>query len=277
MRIGCGRSSGVIGAIVGGRSMRVAVAAIIAGATVWGCARPGLPPGGPPDTTPPEVISALPSAGSLLVEPMTAIEIRFSEEMERRSVEKVFSVTPDVDLKNLRWHGAALEARPATGFSDSTTYIVRIGENAKDFHGVAMGIPFDFAFSTGPVIDDAWIGGRVILMGEAVSDATVWACRHVPEPDSTGAYSRCGYEARTTEGGEFLIAHVRPSDEPYTMLAFIDMDFDGLYVPGEETGGIFESGALVSASGDSIGELDLPLDPLLTEEEPPRDAAEETE
>ncbi len=270
------RSTRVTGAIMRDRSIRVGVA-IIAAAALWGCARAGLPLGGPADTTPPEVVSSLPSAGSLLVQLSAVIEVDFSEEMERRSVEKAFSVTPDLEFRNLRWHGTTLEARPAAGFSDSTTYIVRVGEAAKDFHGVAMGAPFEFAFSTGEVIDDAWIGGRVILMGETVSGATIWACRHVPQPDSSGAYSRCGYEALTAEGGEFLIAHVRPSDEPYSILAFIDMDLDGLYVPGEETGGIFESGVLVSASGDSIGDLDLPLELPLVEEEPPHDATEGTE
>ncbi len=249
--------------------------AIIAGATIWGCARSDLPPGGPPDTTPPEVISSQPLAGALLVEPSAAIEIRFSEEMDRRSVEKAFSVTPDIEFRNLRWHGTALEARPATGFSDVTTYIVRVTESATDFHGVAMGVPFEFAFSTGEAIDDAWIGGRVILTGEGVSGVTVWACRDIPQPDSSGAYSRCEYEALTSDGGAFLIAHVKPSEEPYSMLAFIDTDLDGLYVPGEETGGIFESGALVSASGDSVGDLDLPLELPLTDEEHPHDATGE--
>jgi hypothetical protein len=210
-----------------------------------------------------------------MVEPLAAIEIRFSEEMDRRSAERAFSVTPNVEFRNLRWHATALEARPAVGFSDSTTYIVRVTESAADFHNVAMGIPFEFAFSTGEVIDDAWIGGHVVLTGEGVSGATVWACRHVPQPDSSGAYSRCGYEALTNDDGAFLVAHVRPRNEPYSMLAFIDADLDGLYRPGEETGGIFESGALVSASGDSIGDLDLPLELPLTDEEHSHDATGE--
>ena len=257
-----------------GRLAQVTVA-IIAGAAIWGCARSGLPPGGPPDTTPPEVMSSRPLSGALMVESSAAIEIRFSEEMDRRSVEKAFSVVPDIEFRNFRWHGTTIEVRPASDFSNSTTYIVRVTESAADFHGVAMGVPFEFAFSTGETIDNAWIGGRVILTGEGASGVTVWACRHIPQPDSSGAYSRCEYEALTTDDGTFLIAHVKPVDEPYSMVAFIDTDLDGLYVPEEETGGIFKSGALVSASGDSIGDLDLPLELPLTDKTHPHDATGE--
>ena len=144
---------------------------------ISGCARVGAPTGGPADSTPPVVVLTEPENAATGVGRDTGIRIEFSEEMNRRSVERGFSIEPDIELKNLRWDDAVLVATPDAELPDSTTFVVGIAESAEDYHGVAMETPLVLMFSTGGTLDTGVISGAVTMVGERVPGATVWACR----------------------------------------------------------------------------------------------------
>ena len=95
------------------RSLAHMPALALALALISGCARVGPPTGGPADSTPPEVVTTVPEDGVTGVGRDTEIRIEFSEEMNRVSVERSFSIAPDVKLRNPRWDGTAFVARPA--------------------------------------------------------------------------------------------------------------------------------------------------------------------
>ncbi len=123
-----------------------AAAVVVLGACMSaGCARPGPPGGGPLDSTPPAVVRTTPADGATDVPPETPIEIEFSEEMGRDSVERALSMTPNVGLDVPRWRGTTLTTRVLTGgLPDSTTFVVTIGPAALDYHSVALGTPRSF-------------------------------------------------------------------------------------------------------------------------------------
>lgn len=224
-----------------------------------GCARVAPPGGGPEDETPATVISTSPADGAVEVARDTEITIELSEEMTRSSAERAFSIAPSPGTVRFRWSGPAVTAGFDSPLPDSTTFVVTLSPGALDYHGVATTDPFRFAFSTGRVLDAAVIAGTVRSGGEAAADAVVWACARSARTDSLGRIGPCEYSSRTGDDGSFLIVHVRAAEDPYTLVAFLDEDGDGLYDVKTEPGAIAEAAALVAAPDDSVGGLSLSL------------------
>lgn len=238
-------------------AIALAAAAVLAA----GCARPGLPGGGPPDETPPHVVRTAPADGATLVPPATPIEVEFSEEMNRTTVERALAVFPPTALGRMRWRGPALLATPAAELPDSTTFVVTVGAGAQDDHGVPMAAAASFAFSTGPVVDDCVVAGDVGKDGAPVAGATVWLLAAPAAADSTGRLAPSGRAALSGADGGFRFARVRASRAPYSLVAFLDADRDGHYDPSRETGAAVDGAALVAAPGDSAVGISIALGP----------------
>jgi hypothetical protein len=226
-----------------------------------GCARPGPPPGGPADSTPPEVARTTPADGGVLVDRSVVIEIEFSEEMDRQSVERAFSLTPEVALASLRWKGKALRAEPEEALPDSTTFVAAVGDAARDYHGVAIAAPYSFAFSTGSAVDAGVLAGVVTVLGEPIGGAVVWACEGDVNTDSLGVVAPCAYAATSADDGGFTLSNVRASALAYSLVAFVDRNGDGRWETGSETGWIVPTAARVEAPGDSVGGLAIEMRP----------------
>ncbi len=239
-------------------SVFLALGALIA---LSGCAKTGSPPGGPVDEDPPWVVSTDPVDGAVDVPVDSGMFVLFSEEMDRASVERAIDITPETTLKTAGWRGPRLEIRTAEDLSDSTTYVVRLGDGIRDYHSVAADTAVMFAFSTGSAIDDCAVTGTVTTDGEPAVGATVWACAASPQPDSLGVVSRCGASAITASGGYFAIGYLNPVRSPYSLVAFLDSDADGAYSPREEAGTIVFDAATFAAPGDTVRGLDLALEP----------------
>ena len=249
------------------RSVPRMLALALALALISGCARVGPPTGGPADSTPPEIVTTVPENGATGTERDTEIRIEFSEEMNRVSVERGFSIAPDVKLKNLRWDGTALLGRPVAELPDSTTFVVELTESAEDYHGVALEEPFVLMFSTGATLDTGVISGAVTMLGEGVSGATVWACRRSVTTEG-GVVRSCRYATLTAADGTFRIAGVAASERPYVLLAFVDADEDDVYSVHEETGRIADAGALIDAPGTTAAGIQIELADSLEEGTP---------
>ncbi|MBD3368494.1 MAG: hypothetical protein GF405_10040 [Candidatus Eisenbacteria bacterium] len=252
-------------------TLRILAAAALPAAAlvcVSGCAKTGMPGGGPRDTEPPTVVSTAPADGEAGTSRESVISVAFSEEMDRTSVERALSVDPDVALGRFDWEGPRLTAQPETLLPDSTTIVVSIGEGARDYHGVALSEPFSFAFSTGPSVAAGTITGVVTLGGSVTPDATVWACPGPVAADSAGLVSPCEYQAVTGPDGNFAFRNVRTYDSRYSLVAFLDADGDGAFDSGRETGWIASYRVLIDAPGDSTGGIVLELVPPPSEGSP---------
>lgn len=239
------------------RVISSAVAVALCG--LVGCARPGPPPGGPPDTTPPEVERTLPADGETLVDRDTVIEVEFSEEMDRSSVERAFSLAPELKLKNLRWRGRVLLVEPEGALPDSTTFVATVGKEAKDYHGVTIARERSFAFATGDAVAAGTLAGTVTVLAEPVGGALVWACEGDVKTDSLGVVAPCGYATTTSDDGGFVLANVRSSPTAYSLVAFVDRNGDGRYETGTETGWVVPLTARIEAPGDSVGGLSIEI------------------
>ena len=60
------------------------------------CAVPVPPTGGPPDTTPPTLLTTIPENGQVQFSGME-LEFLFDEAIDMRSFTRAFSITPDVN------------------------------------------------------------------------------------------------------------------------------------------------------------------------------------
>lgn len=113
------------------------------------------------DTTPPQVIDWSPTESIVPVE--TIIMVTFSEEMNKTSVEKAFSIIPNAD-GSFSWEGNTMKFIPDY-LAYNTEYNVSIKSNAKDSmgscldgngNGIAEGSPnddFSWQFTTTDLFD----------------------------------------------------------------------------------------------------------------------------
>ncbi len=139
------------------------------------CAGQMYPTGGPPDTTPPKILSATPAPGTLHFNGNSFL-LEFSEYVDKRSVEESIFLSPPLGKLEYDWSGTQVEIRFPDTLKSNTTYIMTVGTDVRDTKekGNRMEESFALPFSTGDHIDSAIISGTV----------------YDPEPDGimVGAY-----------------------------------------------------------------------------------------
>jgi len=226
-----------------------------------GCAKIGPPGGGPVDSVPPTVLSTYPADGDVSVPRDAALELAFSEEMDRDSVERALGLLPPVPLAEFDWSGRRLTVTPDETLPDSSTIVLQLAGTARDRHGVSIAGPASFAFSTGAVVDLGVIAGTVTSAGSPVSGATVWACQPPVAPDSLGVIRSCGYTGSTDEAGAFRLNNVAAAPAAYSIVAFVDVDTDGRYDTATEDGALLPSAANVATATDSVAGIGVSILP----------------
>jgi len=130
-------------------------------AFLFGCANQLPPSGGEDDTTPPKILKIYP-AGNTLNFKGNSISIDFSEYVDRRSLKDAIFISPKPsgELK-YNWSGTSVEIEFPGELQKNTTYTFIIGKGLKDIHNNFITAPIQFAFSTGPVIDNGKISGKI--------------------------------------------------------------------------------------------------------------------
>ena len=141
-------------------------------ALLLGCAKVGLPTGGPVDKEPPRILSHYPESDALEVARDTEVEIVFSEPMNREQTEATLFTSPAGPLQ-LSWHGSRL--RIAMPLAEERTYVLTVGTGARDLRGNALTKSFTLAFATGSQLDQGLVRGRVYQEHQPMAGAHVWA------------------------------------------------------------------------------------------------------
>ncbi len=129
------------------------------------------------DLTPPTVVGTDPVAGATEVVATSAIEIRFSEPMNRTSVEASFSYTDGASTwrtsdGDRTWSNAsdALTFQPAQALAYGTRYTVTVGTLARDEAGNSLNAGTDeaWAFTTASQLDTTvpWIQSTSPIAGQ---------------------------------------------------------------------------------------------------------------
>ena len=196
------------------------------------CARQMPPPGGPLDKTPPRVIDTVPADDSVRVGLDTPIRIRFSEAMDRRSVERALFISPQgAEEFDYKWRGDVLEVRLSDGLQADRTYLVTVGQESADEWRNRMRASYSFGFATGDRLNRGELNGRVLKSKEERGQVFVWAydLSVVAAPDP--GRDRPTYVTQPDETGHFVLPRLGSGN--YRIFAFGDQNNDRAYSSGD--------------------------------------------
>ncbi len=196
---------------------------------ICGCADPRPPTGGPRDETPPSIVSTEPPHESTEVSP-DAIRLNFSEYVNEASFARALSIVPTPRGRlRFKWRKRSVTIRLPEQLRDSTTYVVTLSDEFRDWRGVRLKRPLSFAFATGPVIDQGHLRGRVVdhVKGLPVAGLSVLAY-----PANAPKSAEPAYQTQTDTEGQFAFSHVRESD--FFVIGLRDMNRNLRADPGEQ-------------------------------------------
>ena len=212
---------------------RLATVALLAGALVGGCAKPGFPPGGPIDTVPPRVLLSSPADSSVRVALDAGIDFLFSEPMEHPSVRDGFKIFPPTGTPSYHWSGKHLRVSWESRLSPSTTYQAFLSAGARDAHGVSLGHPLTIHFSTGDSLDPGRITG--VLRAKTLPTKGVPMLAY---PDSLGlspdfANVDPSYATETDTAAAYAFVGL-PLGRGFTIHTVYDVDPHGSFDPATD-------------------------------------------
>ncbi len=198
------------------------------------CATPVAPSGGPPDTTPPALVSSLPAAGATRVTAQEVV-LTFSERLDPASAARAVRITPEPETPpRVTVRGRDLVVRLDSLRADATT-VVTVTTDLKDARQVALRAPVTVAFASGDRLDAATLAGivRAPATGAAAAGLAVWAyaltdsASALPDPGA----ARPDYRTETTADGSFRFDYLRPG--LYAVAAVRDANRNGRADAGE--------------------------------------------
>jgi uncharacterized protein (DUF2141 family) len=232
------------------------------------CAKEGMPPGGPEDTTPPEVISVSPEANSTGVDLNSMIEITFSERMSNKPTEESIFISPfPKKLFDYKWRGEKLILSFSEPLQENKTYVVTIGTGAQDLRRNHLSESYTSAFSTGPALDHGSISGEVWLIKEdrfqTEPGISIWAYlsgSEYSEPISDTILINLqkdipDYVTQSDTGGKYIFRNL--SVGKYRLFAVDDLNRDQVWDPDKEAIGVSTRDVELASSKGFSNQVDF--------------------
>lgn len=183
---------------------------------VTACAVIEDPPGGPPDWTPPVLLSVVPDSGASVPDFDGAVRFQFDEVINESSgggLDKMIEFSPRSEDLRVSWKRSAIEVKPKDGWMPGVVYQVALLPGVSDLRNNRMEAGGRVVFTTGAEIPDTRLEGTVLDWedGRVGQRALVEA---ILLPDSLV------YVGQADSVGEFSLAQL-PRGE-YLVLASID-------------------------------------------------------
>ncbi len=143
------------------------------------------PPGGPPDTTPPAIVSTRPDSGATVPGWHDAAVIQFSEVIDERSggsLDKLITLSPVPEKLAVDWKRTAIAVRPKEGWREGVVYQLTLLPGIQDLRNNRLTKGRTIVFSTGGEIPATRIAGTVLdwEQGRIVPRALIEAV-HLPD------------------------------------------------------------------------------------------------
>lgn len=175
---------------------------------IYSCAAVSSPGGGPLDETPPDFISAIPEAGSLRFEG-GKITLKFSEYIDKKSLKNSIKISPRLNTPiELIYDDDEISLNFPENLLKDQTYVVTINRNLKDERGVALEQSIQVAYSTGAIIDEGEISGRIY--GKEAYAVHLWKLEKGFE-DSL-FFTEPLYVSEADDEGNFKFKYLGPGD-----------------------------------------------------------------
>jgi hypothetical protein len=214
-----------------------------------GCARPMTPPGGPPDRLAPVVEWTFPGADTVGVDSESEIRIRFSESMDRRSVERAIFVSPAFSREpKLKWRGRELEIEAPEPLREDRTYLVTIGSESADESRNRMRSSYSFAFATGMKLSQGEIRGSIRQEGSVQSYVWAYDLQEGTSPDPS--IDPPDYVTQPGQDGRFHIPRIGIGR--YRVFGFVDKNRDQLFTTNTDALAVPAGDLSVSSNEDLV-------------------------
>ena len=215
-----------------------------------GCAQIGAPTGGPRDTIPPVLVSAIPK---LLTTNFTGnkITLIFDEYINLKDVQKDVLVSPfpktfpiiDYKLKTVT-------VKLKDTLLDNTTYAIDFGNAITDNNEGNPYKDFTYVFSTGKTIDSLKLTGTVLIAETGKADSTLIVLLYRNASDSTVEKRKPNYIARLNAKGKFTFTNL--SEGIYKIYALKDGDGSKTYNSKFESFAFLDTDITIPTNQDSI-------------------------
>ena len=141
---------------------------------VAACATVEPPTGGPPDTIPPQLLSAFPDSGSVGLTGVDRLILEFSEKVQPVAAERILKFYPDLEVRRSKWKGRRrltvelLDTLPA-----DTVIVVELTAGYTDMHRVKSPVTRTIVLATSDSLPTGQIRALVTLDNEPVDGAVI--------------------------------------------------------------------------------------------------------
>lgn len=224
---------------------------------LFGCANPQPPSGGPPDTTPPEILEVFPENQTINFQGRTVI-LKFSKYMDRGKVMENIYISPNIPAK-YNWSGKVLKIELPKDIDTSVTYSISLGTEYTDLYNNKPEQAFSLIFSAGSKIDSGFIAGKVY---DPKPDGAFIFAYNIDDidPDTLNpAITKPNYKMQLGSNGEFRIPALK--DATYRFFSIRDQFKNDLYEPADAFGAsIHDLKVVNSKSEPTILKIGPPLD-----------------
>jgi uncharacterized protein (DUF2141 family) len=220
-------------------SLIVAAVFFVICSSIGGCAQVGVPTGGPRDTLPPELVSAVPK---LYQTNFTGdkITFTFNEYITVADIQKNLLVSPFPKVNpQVNFKLKTVTVKLKDTLLENTTYAINFGNAIQDNNENNPYKNFTYVFSTGPTLDSLSFGGQIILAENGKKDSTMVATLYRNTDDSTVQHRKPDYIARTDAEGRFKFTNL--SEGVYKVYALKDNDGGKTYNSKIEVFGFYDS------------------------------------
>jgi len=221
------------------------------------CATQKGPTGGSIDRTPPEVVFTLPARDSLQVSSnLNKIEIVFSERMAQSTLKRNLYISPPIEFE-IDWHNwEEVTLNLNEELSTNQTYVISIASGVQDLQKNNMAESYQFAFSTGAVLDRNSIEGTVHGL---IKNATVNLFAYIltDTTEFLPTIQKPLYVSKSGEKGHFKLSYLK--NGVYRVLAVDDLNHNLILDADFESAGIPYRDVLLNSLHSDFRGLDFLL------------------
>ncbi|HEQ99708.1 MAG TPA: hypothetical protein ENO22_10255 [candidate division Zixibacteria bacterium] len=220
------------------------------------CAKIEFPPGGPPDETPPEVVSTSPEQRALGVATDTEIRIEFSEKIKKEDAARSLLIVPEPEkFPDLDWDGSTLKIKFEEKLMEDRTYLITLKTQLSDLRNNKLEQPYRLAFSTGEVLDTGSIRGYTVQDHRPFKSADLWA---FPYDSGFSIFDRQPlYVTQSDDSGYYKFEYL--ADGKYLCFAVRDVASDRTFDPQADQIGIPIMPAVIDSAHPEVRGLNFVL------------------
>jgi hypothetical protein len=215
--------------------VKTRIACLITGLLAASCAIQELPPGGPEDTTPPEVVGTVPARGSAGVPAGTTVAIEFSEKMKKTRFERNIELSPAATVSKARWKKNTFIVE-FESLNPDTTYLVKVKSGYADAHNVRSDRTFEFAFATSAQIDTGSISGTVYFRRKPSDKAVVRLFALSTDTTLAPEAARPDRETETSKEGRYEFRYLPARGGSFLLWTFQDANNNSIFDRDGEVG-----------------------------------------